>query len=124
MINEFVRNAAIEAYKTVPFYRWMYHCKGIDPHTDDIPVINKNDLFAYEDATGEKYYLSPRLGTDLILAYTAGTDSRILAVPVTDRNGRGCEHAMEVIPAVEHCLNGEPIVIWLPKELPPPIWCL
>ena len=118
MKSELIRDAAIEAYKTVPFYRWIYRQKNIDPHTDPIPVINKNDLFAYEDATGEKYYCSPRLGPDPILAYTAGVDGRILAVPITDRAGAGCENAMDVVPAVEHCFHGESYVIWLPKELP------
>lgn len=83
-----ISDIALEAYSTIPFYRWAYNNKGSSgPMLRDrkVPVISKRDFFAYEDDKGKPYYdgvLGPSFSDDITMALTSGTSGKPLSVPI------------------------------------------
>lgn len=50
------------AYENWPFYKWLYTNAGVQVHDrisqNELPLISKQDLFHYQDVTGEMYFSS------------------------------------------------------------------
>ncbi len=73
----------IEQY---PFYRWFYHKHQLAGNSCDyeqVPILTKDDFFAYEDETGLPYHHQLEARDDLLVWHTSGTTNRPLKIYLT-----------------------------------------